>query len=77
MDDSYHFPFAIHCQNVKFVTIYKALCQIFPIFGVPAYIHLDQSAAFMSSDVKRYLHEKEVATSCTTPYNPQDNGLVK
>ena len=31
----------------------------------------------MSFDLKKYLHEKVKATSCTTPYNPQDNGLVE
>ena len=71
------FPFAILCQDVKAVSIYKALCHNFSIFGVPAYIYSDRGAAFMSSDLKKYLHEKEVATSCTTPYNPQCNDLVE
>ena len=71
------FPFAISCQDVKAVSVYKALSQVFSIFGVPVYIHSDRGAAFMSSDLKKYLHEKGVATSCTTPYNPQGNGLVE
>ena len=77
VDEYSRFPFAIPCQNVKAVSVYKALFQIFSIFGIPAYIHSDRGAAFMSSDLKKYLHEKGVATSLTTPYNPQGNGLVE
>ena len=77
MDKYSHFSFAIPCQDVKAVSIYKALSQIFPIFGVSAYIHLDLGAPFMSLDLKKYLHEKGVATTRATPYNPQSNGLVE
>ena len=77
MDEYSRFRFAIPCQDVKAVSVYKALCHIFSIFGVPAYIYSDRGAAFMSSDLKKYLHEKWVATSCTTPCNPQCNDLVE
>ena len=36
------FPFAIACQDVKVVSVYKALCQNFSIFGVPASMHSDE-----------------------------------
>ena len=77
VDEYSRFPFAIPCPDVKAVSVHKALCQIFSIFGVPAYIHSDRGAAFMSSELKQYLHDKGVATSRTTPYNPQGNGLVE
>ena len=77
VDEYSRFPFAIPCQDVKAVSVYKALYQIFSNFGVPAYIHSDRGPAFMSLDLKKYLHEKGVATSRTTPYNPQGNGLVE
>ena len=37
----FRFPFAIPCQDVKVVSVHKALCQIFSIFGVPVYIYSD------------------------------------
>ena len=78
MVDKYsRFPFAIPYQDVKTVFVYKALCQFFSVFGIRAYIHSDRGAAFMSWDLKKYLHEKGVATSCTTRYNLQGNGLVE
>ena len=71
VDEYSRFPFIIPCQDVKSISVYKALCQIFFIFGVHAYFHSDRDAAFISSNLKKYLHEKRVATSCSTPYNPQ------
>ena len=41
---------------------------------MPAYIHTDQGANFMSKELKDFLISKNVATSRTTPYNPQGNG---
>ena len=76
-DEYSRFPFAIPYQDAKVVFVYKAFCQIFSIFGVPTYIHSDRGASFMSLDLKKYLHEKGVATSRTTPYNSQGNGLME
>ena len=65
IDEYTRFPFAIPCPDVKTTSIIKALCQIFSIFGLPAYIHSDRSSAFMSSELKQYLHNKGIATSRT------------
>ena len=53
-DEYSRFLFAILCPDVKTVSVYKALCHTFSIFVVPAYIYSDRSAAFMSSDLKKY-----------------------
>ena len=41
---------------------------------MPAYIHSDREPSFMSSDLKNVLRGRGIATSRTTPYNPEDNG---
>ena len=47
------------------------------MFGMPAYIHSERGASFLSKEVQHFLREKGVATSRTTPYNPCANGQVE
>uniref|UniRef100_A0A8C4WWX2 Integrase catalytic domain-containing protein n=1 Tax=Eptatretus burgeri TaxID=7764 RepID=A0A8C4WWX2_EPTBU len=58
-------------------TIIKCLCQLFAIFGMPSYIHSDRGSSFMSEELKQFLHGRGIATSRTTGFNPQGNGLVE
>ena len=71
------FPFVIPCPDVTATTVIQGLCSLFAILGVPAYIHTDWGAALMSEDLKSFLHERRVAVSRTSPYNPQRNGLCE
>lgn len=75
IDEYSRFPFVIPCPDVTATTVIQGLCSLFAIFGVPAYIHTDRGFAFMSEDLKNFLHERRVAVSRTSPYNPQGNGL--
>ena len=77
VDEYTRFPFAIPCTDVSAESVNNALCQVFSLFGVPAYIHSDRGSSFMSRELKNYLHPKGIATSRSTPYNPQGNGLVE
>ena len=77
VDEYSRYPFAIPCQDVSAATVNTALCHLFSMFGLPAYIHSDRGSAFMSEELRSYLHDKGIATSRTTPYNPQGNGLVE
>ena len=74
IDEYSRFPFVIPCPDLTATTVIQGLCSLFTIIGVPAYIHTDQGAAFMSEDLKSFLHEQRVAVSRTSPYNPQGNG---
>ena len=77
VDEFTRYPFAVPCKDLTAVTVNKALCSIFSLFGTSAYVHSDRGSAFMSRELKSYLHAKGVVTSRTTPYNPQGNGLVE
>lgn len=77
VDEYTRFPFAIPCKNVNTEAVISSLYQIFSIFGMPTFIHSDRGAAFMSKELRDTLHTKGIATSRTTPYNPQGNGLVE
>ena len=41
---------------------------------MPAYVHSDRGASFMSREVRQFLTSRGVATSRTTSYNPEGNG---
>ncbi|XP_068215854.1 uncharacterized protein [Palaemon carinicauda] len=58
-------------------TIVSCLVQLFALFGMPAYIHTDRGASFMSEELKDFLMKKGVATSRTTPYNHRGNGQAE
>ena len=62
------------CSDIEAKTIIKKLCDLFSIFGTPAHVHSDRGQSFMSTDLRDFLHSRGIATSHTTPYNPQGNG---
>ena len=74
VDEFSRFPFAFPCRDVSAQTVIMCLNQLFAIFGMPAYTHSDRGSSFMSAELKGYLHSKGIATSRTTPYNPEGNG---
>ena len=77
VDEYSRFPWAYPCKNIDAFTVISKLTDLFSQFGMPAYIHSDRGACFMSSELKDFLHNLGVATSRTTPYNPQGNGQVE
>ena len=77
VDEYSRFPFAFPTPDISTRTVIDNLCQLFSIFGLPGYIHSDRGLSFMSSELKTYLTGKGVATSRTTPYNPECNGQVE
>ena len=77
IDEYSRFPFAFPCPDTKSSTVISCFSQLFSMFGMPSFIHTDQGSAFMSQELKQYLLSKNVATSRSTPYNPQCNGQVE
>ncbi|KAL7633690.1 UNVERIFIED_CONTAM: hypothetical protein RMT77_015644 [Armadillidium vulgare] len=74
IDEYSRFPFMYPCSDMSAKTVIRCLSQLFSIFGLPSYVHSDRGTAFMSQELKQFLHGFGVATSRTTPYNPQGNG---
>ena len=77
MDEFSRFPFAFPCKDVSSKTIMSYLCSLFSIFGISAYVHSDRGSGFMSTEPKEFFHNKNIATSRTTSYNPTGNGQVE
>ena len=76
-DEFTRFPFAFPCPDMTSATVISRFCQVFSMFGMPAYVHSDRGPSFMSEELKTFLHSKGIATSRTTPYNPRGNGQVE
>ena len=67
-------PFAFPCPNMDSSTVIKCLTSLFSLFGCPGYIHSDRASDFLSSEVKDFLLQNDIASSRTTRYNPMGNG---
>ena len=77
IDEYSRFPFAYPCKDMTASTVNDCFSQLFSLFGMPSFVHSDRGPSFMSKEVKDFLLSKGVATSRTTPYNPQGNGQVE
>ena len=77
IDEYTRFPFAFPCKDVSAQSIIECLCQLFSIFGMPAFIHSDRGSGFMNAQLKDFLLQKGISTSQTTSYNPEGNGQVE
>ncbi|GFR73784.1 Pro-Pol polyprotein [Elysia marginata] len=71
------FSFAFPCADMTAATVINCLNRLLSIFGMPHYVHSDRGSQFMSEELKSFLHEKGIATSRSTPYNPRGNGQVE
>jgi len=76
-DEYSRFPFAFPCRDVSAKSVVTHLRELFAVFGMPAYLHSDRGSAFMSHELKQFLHSKGIVTSRTTSYNPACNGQVE
>lgn len=77
IDEYSRFPFAYACPDLTTSTVMEKFSELFCMFGTPSYIHSDRGSSFMSNDLKTFLNSRGVATSRTTPYNPQGNGQIE
>ena len=77
VDEFSRFPFAFPCKDISTETIKKCLLQLFSLFGMPNYTHIDRGSSSISNELHNDLLSSNVATSRSTPYNPRENEQVK
>ena len=77
VDEHSRFPFVFPCPDVSTNTVVKCLTSLFSLVRMPAYVHSDRGASFMSRELREFLSSKGVASSRTTSYNPEENGQAE
>jgi len=77
VDEYFRFPFVFPCCDLSTESIIKALTSLFTVYGMPACIHSDRGASFISRELREFPTSKGVSTSRTTSYNPAGNGQVE
>ena len=73
VDEFSRFPFAFPCNDIKTETVIKCLSTLFCLFGQPLYVHSDRGASILYKEFKRFLTERGIASSKSTPYHPTCN----
>ena len=74
VDEYSRFPFAFPCSGMDARNVILCLSQLFSLFGLCSFIHSDRGPAFVSNDFITFAHEKGIALSRTSIYNPRGNG---
>ena len=77
VDEHSRFPFVFPFPHVSTTTVIKCLTYLFSLVGMPAYVHSDRGASFMSKGLREFLTTKEVAASRSTSYRPEGNGQAE
>ena len=77
VDEYSRFPFVFPFPHVSTTTVIKCLTYLFSLVGMPAYVHSDRGASFMSKGLLEFLTTKEVAASRSTSYRPAGNGQAE
>ena len=77
VDEYSRFPFVFPCPDVSTNTVIKCLTSLFSLVGMPAYVHSDRGASFMSRELREFLSSKRVASTRTTSYKPDGNGQAE
>lgn len=77
VDEYSRFPFAFPTKDMAADTTIRCLTSLFLVWGLPEYVHSDRGPAFISSEYQNFMHEKGVATSYSSSYNPRGNGQIE
>ena len=73
VDEYSRLPFAFACKDTSASSVVKCLSTLFSLFGFPSHVRSDRGTAFLSRELKDYLHSRGIATSHPTPYHSTGN----
>ena len=77
IDEYSRFPFAFPCKEMTSSVVITCFDKLFTLCGTPCFVHSDNGPAFVSSEFRRYLLHKGIASSKTSIYHPSGNGQVE
>ena len=71
VDEYSRFPFVFPCPDVSTNTVIKCLTSLFSLVGMPAYVHSDRGASFMSRELREFLTSKGVGFKSNYQLQPR------
>ena len=71
------FPFAFPCKEMTSSVVINCLDTLFTLCRTPCFVHSDNGPAFVSSEFRRYLLNRGIASSKSSIYHPCGNGQVE
>ena len=77
IDEYSRFPFAFLCKEMTSSVVINCFDKLFTLCGTPCFVHSDNGPAFVSSEFRRYLLTRGIASSKSSIYHPSGNGQVK
>ena len=77
IDSASRWPEALPIRTTTSRVVITCLTSIFTRWGFPEKLTSDNGSQFTSKSFKRWLRDKGIAHSRSTPYHPQGNGVVE
>ena len=59
VDEYSRFPIVFTCSDISTTIVIKCLTTMFSLFSMPAFVHSDRGASFMSHELQAFLREKK------------------
>ena len=71
IDEYSRFPFAFPSKEMTSSVVINCLDKLFTVRDTPCFVHLDNGPAFVSSEFRRYLFKRGIASSKSSIYRGQ------